>query len=385
MSLNILYIAHEMALGGATRSLIALTDEMLKRGHRVFVLVPKKKGDLVYVLKKKDVIIIYSRYFWWMSGSKTFSARVKRFIKKLLNYISVFHVANLLKSHKIDVIHTNSSVVNIGGYLKKITKIPHVWHIREFGEEDHGITFNCSQVKAHDFIKNNSDKIVVISKALKRKYDTFIGEDKLITIYNGISSDYLTKKNHTKNSTINLLISGSLHEGKGQMEAIYAVKHLVINGLEQVHLNIAGTGSKDYAEKLYKYVAKNSLEDYVSFLGYTKDMKNLRKSMDIELVCSKSEAFGRVTIEAMMSMNPVIASDTGANPELIKSNFNGFLYQQGNYKDLAGKIEYFLKIPKEIREMGSRGYEYSKKYFTAEGNADNIETVYLEVINSVKI
>ncbi len=38
-------------------------------------------------------------------------------------------------------------------------------------------------------------------------------------------------------------------------------------------------------------------------------MKELRKT-DVELVCSKGEAFGRVTIEAMMAGNPVIGSDT---------------------------------------------------------------------------
>lgn len=43
----------------------------------------------------------------------------------------------------------------------------------------------------------------------------------------------------------------------------------------------------------------------------------MRKKIDVELVCSRSEAFGRVTIESMMSSNPVIGANTGGTKELI--------------------------------------------------------------------
>jgi len=102
--------------------------------------------------------------------------------------------------------------------------------------------------------------------------------------------------------------------------------------------------------------------------------------MDIELVCSKSEAFGRVTIEAMMSMNPVIASDTGANPELVIENFNGLLYRQGNHHDLAGKIEILIHKRELIQQYGKNAYTYAKSKYIAENNADNIEILYQKLL-----
>lgn len=103
--------------------------------------------------------------------------------------------------------------------------------------------------------------------------------------------------------------------------------------------------------------------------------------MDVELVCSKSEAFGRVTIEAMMSMNPVIASNTGANTELIKEDYNGLLYNYGNYVDLANKIEVLIQNPDLLEKYGKNGYKFALENFTAEINAKNIEMVYKELIS----
>ena len=377
--MKLLYVTHEMNLGGATRSLLGIIDEMILKGHKVFVLVPKKEGELIQELEKREVKIVYCKYYPWMSMSNTSNLKVRSIIKYILNRYYLLNIVKKIKPYKIDVIHTNSLVMNIGGYLKKRIDAPHVWHIREFGEEDLGITFNFDKTKSLKVLNENADKVIVISNALKKKYETYIEENKLLLIYNGVSKGYLQRKSHSSQSHINILISGSLIEGKGQEEAILAI-NLLKEKHSNITLNIAGRGSTDYTEKLQSLVRENNLENYVKFLGYIHNISDVRKSMDIELVCSKSEAFGRVTVEAMMSMNPVIASDTGANPELIKENFNGLLYRQGDYYDLASKIEILVQKPELIAKYGENGYNYAKENFTAESNANSIEAVYKEIL-----
>ena len=100
-------------------------------------------------------------------------------------------------------------------------------------------------------------------------------------------------------------------------------------------------------------------------------------------MASKSEAFGRVTIEYMMANIAVIASNTGANPELIDNQKNGLLYNYNDYEDLKNKIV-LLKNNKEMRkEIAENGCESSKKY-TAEINASSIYNLYKEVFNENK-
>ena len=54
-------------------------------------------------------------------------------------------------------------------------------------------------------------------------------------------------------------------------------------------------------------------------------------------MCSRSEGFGRVTAEYMMAELPVLASDTEANPELIREGIDGYLYKFNDIEDMTDK------------------------------------------------
>lgn len=195
--------------------------------------------------------------------------------------------------------------------------------------------------------------------------------------YNGLPSEYIKQKiRKTVPNVVNFLISGSLQEGKGQKEALEALYLLKMKGYNNLKLFIAGRGQEKFKSELLKLIFDQDLGDMAVMVGYVDDMNSLREQMDVELVCSRSEAFGRVTIEAMMSTNPVIATNAGANAELVVDLYNGLLYAQGQPKDLAIKIEYLLNYPQEIVRMGSNAYQYSISNFTSKENANRIEHLY---------
>jgi glycosyltransferase involved in cell wall biosynthesis len=381
--MNILYISHEGNLGGASRSLLGIIDE-LKDNINVFVMTNDKNGDFINELKQRKIKIINCKYYWWMSpkSNSILSGLVKCAICNLVNYFTSFRIAFMAKKLRIDIIHSNTSVVNIGALISKFSEIPHIWHIREFGEEDHGLYFRANKNKCIKFMNDSSSRIITISKAVYDKYKEYIDNDKLCVIYNGISSTYLQVKSFNKRkSSVDILISGSVNKGKGQKDAIKSMKEIINLGFSNVNLNIAGRGNQDYINMLKKLVKDLNLKDNVKFLGYISNMKKLRQDMDIELVCSKKEAFGRVTIEAMMSMMPVIGSNTGGTRELIKDGFNGLLYEQENYHDLADKIKYLLENREKIIEMGTNAYNFAKENFTAKKNAEEIYKIYKKVLN----
>jgi glycosyltransferase involved in cell wall biosynthesis len=66
-------------------------------------------------------------------------------------------------------------------------------------------------------------------------------------------------------------------------------------------------------------------------------------------MCSKCEAFGRVTIEAMKIGIPVIGSNTCGTVELIEHERSGLLYEQGNPSGLANEVIKLIKYP-ELKE-----------------------------------
>lgn len=82
------------------------------------------------------------------------------------------------------------------------------------------------------------------------------------------------------------------------------------------------------------------INSQVKFFGLLRDMNALRREMDIGVVVSKSEAFGRVTIEGMLSGMIMIGANIGGTAELIKDKITGYLYSHDSVDELAELIEY---------------------------------------------
>ena len=387
-TLNILYIAHERKLGGATISLLALIDEMISRGHEVKVVVPTKKCPLALELKKRNVFIIPVFFAWWQMPSD-WNVIFKLLFKVLYLWekVQVYYVWKKVRACKIDIIHTNSSVTDFGARLAEKLDVKHVWHVREFGDADYNLEYIKGKRKTWEYMNDNSDRIVFISHSLQDYFKECVSNKKGQAIYNGISREYLYERNYQDKKTgITFLIAGNLNRNKRQMLVLQAANELVERGIFDFKVLIAGASSsmKDsqiYEEELKQYI-KEKLPKHTRMLGKVEDMRQLRVSADVEIVPSNREAFGRVTIEAMFSGMPVIGSDSGANIELIQNETNGVIFENGNYHDLAEKMLLFINDRNKISEMGKQAYEYAKNNFTAERNASEIEQLYYELIGA---
>ena len=81
----------------------------------------------------------------------------------------------------------------------------------------------------------------------------------------------------------------------------------------------------------------------------------------------------------MMSGLCVIASDTGANPELVKDSVNGMIYHYNDINDLRSKIRKVINDMDEVKKLSENAYAFSKETFTAANNAANIYKIYESV------
>ena len=377
---KILFIGHESDLNGASKSLLNIISE-LESSNRIYVLTSFSNGDFYEELKKHNVTILVYPFFRW-SIKKHYSTLFARneinWIKRKLiwnlkeskiNERTASIVSDIVKKEGIEIIHSNTGVINIGAMIKnKVgSSVKHIWHIREFGDLDFDMYPLVGQRKYIEYMNKNTDKFICISDAVYNHYSD-LSKEKKIVIYNGIdkSNKILEHKSH---DGINFLISGRISETKGQKDAVEACIILLEKGYTNFKLYIAGAG-KIYFDIPEKY------KDYFVLLGNVSNMPQLRKDMDIELVCSRAEAFGRVTAEAMMGGIPVIGSNTGGTPELIVDGKTGFLYEYCNKNDLAKKMLYFLRNPSEISKMGSEAQKYAMEKFTIERCVSEIYSCY---------
>jgi glycosyltransferase involved in cell wall biosynthesis len=97
---------------------------------------------------------------------------------------------------------------------------------------------------------------------------------------------------------------------------------------------------------------------------------------------SRSEAMGRVLVEAMASEKPRIGSNVDGIPTVINDGVDGFLVEPGNVNDLARKLDMLMGDPALRRSMGLAGKARIPSEFTQEMYIRNVVNLYKEVLNS---
>ena len=128
------------------------------------------------------------------------------------------------------------------------------------------------------------------------------------------------------------------------------------------------------------YVRKKDLKSNISFVRYTKDLSEMRKQSKMVLVCSRMEAFGRVTAEAMLAGKIVVGANSGGTLELIGENEErGYLYQANNPNSLADKIKYVLNHPKEVEEKEKLAQKYVLELTDLDKYTDTLLKIYKKV------
>lgn len=386
--LNILYIAHEGRMGGATKALIEMVIEMKKKGHNVTVLIPFKNCALNKKLEELGVDTISQFYIWWEYPQN--EGKIIEILYRIaykFNGLSMALLVGKLKKINLDIIHTNTSVLDIGMKLSEKMRVQHVWHFREFGYEDHKLKYIKGAKNSYAEIKDSNSHLIYISKDIECYYSQRIGKNKGNIIYDGVGREYVWKKKFTEprqDNIVRFLISGALQPGKGQSYAIKAAGYLKKKGYTNFKVYIAGRDIADYQKELQKICEEEAVSELIEFKGFVSNIEKLRRECDIELVCSQREAFGRVTVEAMLCSNPVIGSNAGANSELIDDGIDGFLYKYDDVQELAKCMRIFMENLDKIAIMGKNAYLKASKTYTSQKNADEIEKLYETIIDELE-
>lgn len=380
--MNILFFTHEKSYGGASRALLTLIKDLSDK-HNIYVVVPFKNALVVDELKKLDVEVISCFYSWWqVPVNISFIYKIMYRVFYLFNFFSFRYLVQKIKKLDIDIIHSNTSVIDIGVKVANKLGIPHVWHFREFTGKH--LKFIKGEVYSYKFINNSESKIVYISNAIRKFYEDNIQNDLGTLIYDGVSEDFLVNKKYIKKREITFLLVGTLEKNKGQEVAVRAVRELSNRGIRNFKLLLAGGDPTGYSEYLLGLIKEFEISELVEYIGFVTDMKKLRKSVDVELMCAPSEAFGLVTIEAMLAGNLVIGSDSGATSELVKDGVNGYLYQLNNEYDLADKMEKIINNSNLLKSMGNKAKEYALNNFSSTKHSDEIIKLYNELLREKK-
>lgn len=364
---------------GATLSMYNIIEKLLERNHEVIVISPNQVTPPIDLNHKRLKYIVYNQYSMRMNLSNLkLQAKLKFAIKDLINNIRFHSIMKKLKNEKPDIIHINGIDSYIGAKCARHLKIPYVWHVRQFLEDDLGKTVYKKNL-TYNFLAK-ADSVIAISKSVQAKFKNILHRD-VDLVYNGVPIEaYVQEKEILKNNEIKLLLPGRISSKKGQLIAAKAIKYLKEKNISNLHLTIVGNiEDKSYFDELQDFIKKNELQDSVSMISHTNNMLELRKEFDIGLTCSQKEAFGRVTIENMMSNLYVIGANSAGTAEIINDGETGSLYEVDDFIDLAQKIMTCISNVSESRNIANRGLNHARTYYSINRVVDELENIYHRV------
>jgi glycosyltransferase involved in cell wall biosynthesis len=302
---------------------------------------------------------------------------VKRFYR---NYHLLHPITSQIARWKSNLIYSNSSVFAIGAMAAAKLGLPHIWHLREFGNRDYNLWPDFGAWVTRRVIRT-ADARIFVSQALKKAFLGDATPKNTHVIYNGVAAEAVfderrrsAEARRGRRQPFTFVLVGRFRKSKGQAVAIEAFS-TIAKQFRDARLILVGdagnTGEQGYYDHCRARVNELALGDRVEFWGYIPDPERAFLEADVALMCSQNEAMGRVTVEAMSACRPVIGNDSGGTSELIDPDRTGLLYR-GTADDLAQCMTRYITTPELARQHGEAGWKESRQRYSTETYAAQV-------------
>jgi len=160
-----------------------------------------------------------------------------------------------------------------------------------------------------------------------------------------------------------------------------ALKILKDKGYSFICDFVGGETKEIDAKRFEEEVEKRGLNELALYKGrkYGKEKEEAFEQSDVFVFPTYYETFGLVNLEAMAHKKPIVATNEGGIPDVVKDGENGLIAERKDSDSLAKCIGRLLDS-KELRQrMGEDGYKKLKELFTEE----KFEANLLQILTSI--
>ncbi len=373
--MTIAYINEVSWIGGAERALVDLVAHLDRSRFEPVVVLPAP-GELLDVLEGAGVATQIAPFYGFRGRNP------------LRYFETLFRLWRVARMYKVRLIHVNQQYfVNYGVWLGRMCRTPVVVHLRGVETDSFFDRYAVWLLRA--------DAVICISKATQRKFLNYIAErrpedlkraqSKLELIYDGLSVHNAVAHPAALREELQLPadkrivgIVGQVVAEKGLIEFVDAAKR-VLSHRPDVHFVIVGedpSDSKEFAGRLSKHIDELGIGNSITRTGFRRDAAGLFAVMDVSVLASWQEAFGRVVIESMNAGTPVVATSVGGVPEIVEDGVSGFLVKPQDCESLARGILRALELPPVKRQQLVENGKRSAQRFGILTHVEQVQRVY---------
>ncbi len=187
-----------------------------------------------------------------------------------------------------------------------------------------------------------------------------------------------------ENAPLVLMVS-KLIEIKGHLDFVKSCALSRKRFPDAVFMVVGGDmpGHEAYAEKVRQAVHEHQLEDAFHFAGFQRDVERFLGAADVVVQPSTcEEGLGRVAIEAMAMEKPVVATQAGGLPEVVRDGITGYIVPKNDPDALAGRTIALLEAPELRAKMGQAGRIRAHQQFGVPEHVASVAGIYDKLLRS---
>lgn len=401
MPLKICLYSFSLRSGGAERQMALLVRELDQRGLDVILLLEQTDNAWPHYLETLK-----------NTGVEIVNAMDKRFLKNGMECVrkhssfyegmpaSIFfksgtlYAAGALAALKPDIVHSTLDPVNVrAGCAAILADIP--VHLASFRNVDPA-TANFESVKftlpIYKYIlARDKMSMEANSHVGAEKYAHWLGIDSDLIAYNPNGIDpaiYMKTPVNARNiilrelglpANAKIILTLSRFSPEKAPESMLNIFKSARVQTSNVYYLIAGAGM-DTDGEMGRMVQQLALEDRLKLLGERQDIPRLLAAADVLLLPSRVEGFPNAIMEAMTASVPVVASNVGGIPDLLRDGLDGFLHGRDDLAGMARSIIKLLADADLAANMGKSARDRVCSEFTLKKLGDRTIRRYQELL-----
>ena len=151
---------------------------------------------------------------------------------------------------------------------------------------------------------------------------------------------------------------------------------------EGVAFQVICCGEGDDRAVIEKIRADLNLQQEVHFVGFVRDITAVLGALDVFCLPSVDECFSVALQEAMHARCPILTTDSGGTPEMIRHRYNGLLSAAASAEELAANLKLILHDQALRARLAANGKTYVEQNLSAEKMVAETAQIYRRLLGA---
>lgn len=359
--MRIVQLIDSLDIGGAEKMAVSYANSLAKNIEFSGLVSTRKEGELKNSIQEGVSYLFLNK-------------------KRSFDFKAILKLRNYCKNNKVQIIQAHSSSFFLACMVKLLLpSVAVIWH-------DHYGNFVTPKRKNSFFIRIFSvlfQGVIAVNLDLEAWSKKNLFCKNVIYLQNYISEN----KNYTSETTLHgiegkrVLYLANLRPQKNHLMLVEVVNSIRKNFPDWT-FHLVGSDLKDtYSETIKSKIKEYQLEEVIFLYGAKKDIESIINQSDVGVFTSNSEGLPVALLEFGLFKKPVVTTNVGQIPFVVKDNFSGFISEPKEVVAFSTNLATILKDEKLRVKFGDELHKSIVENYTEQVVISN----YISWVSKIKL